>query len=155
MVSGSPRVRPSATLTGSMSPIRSPTLVSGVATLPPLRAPRVPPATRRLVAELPRQPAAPAADRGDRMVVDLAAGDHRRPLVEQAGQGADQPGLALAALAEQDNVVTGDQRPLQVREYGIAESEDAGKRIAAGPQPGQQVLPYLVLDAPDLMIAGA
>src|SRR5580658_5232897 len=35
MVSGSPRVRPSATLTGSMSPIRSPTLVSGVASFSP------------------------------------------------------------------------------------------------------------------------
>src|ERR1700757_3908382 len=35
MVSGSPSVRPSATLTGSMSPIRSPTLVSGVASFSP------------------------------------------------------------------------------------------------------------------------
>ena len=35
IVSGSPSVRPSATFTGSMSPIRSPTLVSGVASFSP------------------------------------------------------------------------------------------------------------------------
>ena len=38
IVSGSPRVRPSATLIGSMSPIRSPTLVSGVASFSPYRS---------------------------------------------------------------------------------------------------------------------
>src|ERR1700683_270222 len=38
MASGAPRVRPSATLTGSMSPIRSPTLVSGVASFSPYRS---------------------------------------------------------------------------------------------------------------------
>jgi len=35
IVSGSPSGLPSATLTGSMSPIRSPTLVSGVASFSP------------------------------------------------------------------------------------------------------------------------
>ena len=40
MVSGSPRVRPSATRTGSTSPTRSPTLVSGVASVSAYRSSR-------------------------------------------------------------------------------------------------------------------
>ena len=40
IVSGSPSVLPSATFTGSTSPIRSPTLVSGVASFSPYRSPR-------------------------------------------------------------------------------------------------------------------
>ena len=51
---------------------------------------------------------------GDRLVgvlPQLGAGDHRRPLVEQPDQGAQQPGLALAALAQQDHVVAGQDAP--------------------------------------------
>lgn len=85
------------------------------------------------------------------MVVDLAPGDHRRPLVEQARQRPDQPGLTLAAFAEQDNVVTGDQRPLQVRPDRQVEAEYPRKRIFARTQPRDQVAPNLVLDGGELM----
>ena len=61
-----------------------------------------------------------------RMLAELGAGDHRRPLVEQPGQRAQQSGLALPAFAEQDEVVAGDQRPLQLRQHGVLEAEDAG-----------------------------
>ena len=40
MVSGSPRLRPSATFIGSTSPMRSPTLVSGVASFSAYRSSR-------------------------------------------------------------------------------------------------------------------
>ena len=40
---------------------------------------------------------------------------------------ADQPGLALAALAEQDDVVPGEQRPLEVGQHGLVEPDDAGE----------------------------
>jgi hypothetical protein len=62
---------------------------------------------------------------------ELGAGQHRGPLVEQAGQRADQPGLALAALAEQHQVVTGEQGPLHLRQHGVLEAEDAGERRLA------------------------
>ena len=52
MVSGSPSVRPSATFIGSTSPIRSATLVSGVASFSAYRSLAVPPADRQVVAEL-------------------------------------------------------------------------------------------------------
>jgi hypothetical protein len=125
-----------------MSPIRSPTLVSGVA------------GHRQPVAELGGKPPAARAGRRHRVIVDLAAGDRRRPLVQQAGEGADQTRLALAALAEQDHVVPGDQGALQVRQHGLAEADDAGEWILAGPHRGDQVLPDLFLDAARLLAAG-
>ena len=66
-----------------------------------------------------------------RMVVDLAAGDDRRPLVQQADQRADQPGLALAALAEQDDVVAGEDAPVR----------PAGSTVSSKPTiPGKRIL---------------
>ena len=78
------------------------------------------------------------------MLAQLGAGDHRRPLVEQPDQRAQQPGLALAALAEQHDVVAGEQGPLELRDHGVLEAVQAGPRVAALGQRGQQVLPDLV-----------
>ena len=64
------------------------------------------------------------------VLVQLGAGDHRRPLVEQADDGADQAGLALAALAEQDDVVAGEQGALEVGQHGVVEADDAGEARA-------------------------
>src|SRR5580704_11435332 len=94
------------------------------------------PGDRQVVALLGGQPAAPGADRSVRVVVDLAAFDCGRPLVEQAGERPDQAGLALAALPEQDHVVPGDDGPLQVRQDGLAEADDPGEGILTGAQPG-------------------
>ena len=87
------------------------------------------------------------------MVVDLAARDGRAPLVEQPDQGADQPGLTLPALAEQDDVVPRDQGALEVGQYGLAESDDAGERILAGSHHGQQVFSYFRPDPAVFMAA--
>jgi len=51
--------------------------------------------------------------------------------------------------------VARDQGPLQMRSHRVVEAEDSGKWICAGPQLAEQVLPYLVLDAPVLMAACA
>ncbi len=122
-----------------------------------LAVPVVPvsPGDRQVIAKLGGQPAAPRAGRLVRMVVDLAARDGRRPLVEQPGQGADQPGLTLAALAEQDDVVPGDQGTLEVGQDGLAEPDDAGKGIPTRPHHGEQVVPDLFLDAAVRVAAGA
>ena len=115
----------------------------------------VPPADRQVVAQLGGEPAAPGAGRLVGVVVDLAARDDRRPLVEQPGEGADQPGLALAALAEQDDVVPGEQGPLELGQDGLAEPDDAGEGVLARPHPGEQVVPDLFLDAAVRVAAGA
>src|SRR5919107_853839 len=103
--------------------MRSPTLVSGVASFSPNRVQRV--------------------------LVELAADEHRRPLVEQADQGADQPGLALAALAEQDEVVAGDEGPLDLGDDGVLEADHAGQAGLAGADAGEQVGADLGLDRPE------
>jgi len=54
-------------------------------------------------------------DRRVRVLAQLRARDDGRPLVQQTDQTAQQTGLALAAFAEQHDVVTGDQRALQLR----------------------------------------
>ena len=89
-----------------------------------------------------------------RVLAELGAGDHRRPLVEQSGQRAQQPGLALAAFAEQDEVVAGDQRPLQLRQHGVIETEDARPHIVALGQRGQQILADFLLNPPLAMTGG-
>src|SRR5579862_864738 len=108
---------------------------------------RVPPGDGELITELGSEPAAPRAARLVRMVVDLAALHGWGPLVEQPGQGADQAGLTLTALPEQDDVVPRDQGPLEVRQDGLAEPDDAREGVLPGPHHGKQVLPDLVLDA--------
>ena len=115
----------------------------------------VPPCHRQVVAEF-----GGSADRlrGDRCVGVLAefgAGDHWRPLIKQIGQRAQQSGLALSAFAEKHEIVSGDQRTLELRQHGVFESEDAGPDVVAGSQRFQEVFPNLVFDAALGMAGGA
>ena len=144
MVSGSPRLRPSATFIGSTSPIRSPTLVSGVASFSAYRSSRCRQLDRQLVAQLDRAAPGLGGDRLEGVLPQLAARDHGRPLVEQADQRAQQPGLALAALAEQHHVVAGEEGPLELRDDGVVEAVQPRPRVLAGPQLGQQVVAHLL-----------
>ncbi len=81
------------------------------------------------------------------MFAEFGAVDHRRPLVEQPGQRTQQPGFALAALAEQHNIMAGDQRPFQLRQHRVVEPEDSRPDLVAVRQRGQQVLPDLLPDS--------
>ena len=103
----------------------------------------VPPLDRQVVAELGRAALRLVGDRLVGVLAELGARDHRRPLVEQADQRAQQPGLALAALAEQHHVVAGDQRPLELRDDGVLEAVQPGPRVAALAQRGEQVVAHL------------
>ena len=100
----------------------------------------VPPLDRQVVAELGGPALRLVGDRLERVLAELGAGDDRRPLVEQADQRAQQPGLALAALAEQHDVVAGDQRPLELRDDGVLEAVQPRPRVAALAQRGEQVV---------------
>ena len=48
-----------------------------------------------------------------------------RPLVNRFDRRPQQPRLALSAFAEQHDVVPGDQRPLQLRDHGVLDAQDA------------------------------
>ena len=102
----------------------------------------------QVVAELGRT--APRL-RGDRLVgvlAEVGAVDDRRPLVEQPDQRAQQPGLALAALAEQHHVVPGDQGPLELRDDGVVEAVQSGPGVLARREPGEQVVADLPSQRP-------
>ena len=75
------------------------------------------------------------------MIVDLAALDDGRPLIQQAGQRPDQPRLALSALAQKDDIVPGDDGALQMGQHRLAETYDAGERVLSGAKALEQVAP--------------
>jgi hypothetical protein len=49
--------------------------------------------------------------------------------------------------------VTSYERALQVRQHGLLEADDAGKRVLPGPHCLQQVVPKLLLDGAKLVSA--
>src|SRR6478752_7600719 len=85
------------------------------------------------------------------MLSDLRASDDGRPLVQQSGERAQQPGLALAAFAEHHHVMAGDQRAFQLWQHGRLEADDAGPGIGARAQRGQQIGAQFGLDAAKLV----
>ena len=108
---------------GSTSPIRSAIDVSGVASFSPKRKSRCTHSIGRVVASLGDQVAGVAGHRPVRVVEDLRAGHEGDPLVEQAGEAADDAGLGLAPLAEEDHVVAGEQGVLQLGQDGVLVAE--------------------------------
>ena len=114
-----------------------------------------PPGDRQVFLQLGAEAAAARAHRLVRVIIDLASRDGGRPLIQQAGERADQPGLALPALAEQDDVVPGNDGALQLGQHRLPEPDDPGESVFAGSHPGQQITPYLLLDGQVLMPARA
>ena len=100
----------------------------------------VPPGDRQVVALLDRAALRLVRDRLVGVLPELGAGDHRRPLVEQADQRAQQPGLALAALAEEHDVVAGEQGPLELRDHRGVEPVQTRPRVAPLAQGVEQVV---------------
>ena len=111
------------------------------------------PLDRCVVAPFGHQVAGRLGDRVVGVVVDLAAGDDRRPLVEQIDERADDAGLGLPPLAQQDHVVTGQQGVLQLREDRIVVAEEAAHDRLAGGHADHGVGPDLVLHRPRLPAA--
>jgi hypothetical protein len=107
----------------------------------------VPPRHRQVVAQLGGPAAGLGGDGVVGVLAQLGALDHGRPLVEQVDDRAQQARLALAAFAQQHDVVPGDQGALELREHGGLEPDDAGPRVAPLAERGEQVVADLVLDA--------
>ena len=71
---------------------------------------------------------------GDRVVgvvVDLRALHDGEPFVEQADQGPDDPGLGLAPLTQQDDVVTGQYGVLELGDDGVVEAQHPGHQAVS------------------------
>ncbi len=103
------------------------------------------PVDRRVVAHLRDQIASVLRHRLVGVVVDLAAGDDRHPLVEQPGERTDHAGLGLTTLAEEDHVVTGEQRVLELRHHGVLVARHPGEERLAGGDLLDRVLANLLL----------
>ncbi len=106
------------------------------------------PHDRGLVAVLGHERLAVRADRPVRVVVGLGSGDRRRGPVKEVDHRADQPGLRLPTLPEQDQVVAGQDATLQRRKHRVVEPHQAGEEVAPRFERGQQVLAELLLDGP-------
>jgi hypothetical protein len=80
------------------------------------------------------------------MVVDLTSLDDGSPFVEEAGDRADEPGLTLAALTEQDQVMPGYEGSFEMGQDGFVEAHDAWETGLARSESGQQVFADLGFD---------
>ncbi len=78
------------------------------------------------------------------VVVDLGAGNDGRPFVEQPDERADDAGLRLAALAQQNDVVAGQDGVLQLGHDGFLETEHAGDQALSGRDGLGGVAPHLL-----------
>ena len=90
-----------------------------------------------------------------RVVVELAAADDREPLVEQADEQPGHPRLGLAALAEEDDVVAGEDRVLDRRQDRLLVADDGRQDLGAGGEAVEQVRSQLLLDRPRAPAGGA
>ena len=108
----------------------------------------------RVAVPLDQVEAAPA-DGTEGMIVDLAARDHGHEFVQQAHERAHDPALRLAALAEHDDVVAGDDRVGELGQDRVVVAHDAGEQLLAGAEAGQEVAAHLLLDRFALVPAGA
>ena len=113
----------------------------------------VDPLDRGVVAVLGDEVTGLPGDRVVGVVVDLAAGDDRRPLVEQLHQRADDAGLGLAPLAEEDDVVPGQEGVLQLGKDGLVVAQQPGDDRLPGGHAGHGVRPHLLLHRPGLPAA--
>ncbi len=81
--------------------------------------------------------------------MDLRAGDDRHGVVEQVDQLAEHPGLGLAPQAQEQHVVLGEDRVLDLGDDRLFVAQDIGKQRLARLELGDQVAPHLILDRLD------
>ena len=89
-----------------------------------------------------------------RIVVDFAAGDDRNRVVEQMDELPEHARLGLAAQAEEEHVVLGQDGVLHLRQDGFLVAEDAVEDRLARLELADEVAAHLVLDAGALIAGG-
>src|SRR5262249_3012684 len=85
-------------------------------------------------------------DGSEGIVVGLAARQRWYLGVEKIHHEASDLGLGLAALAEEDDVLSGKERVLDLGENGVFVTDDAGEERRACLETRDQVVPELLLD---------
>ena len=78
-------------------------------------------------------------DGRERVVVQLAAGDDWDGVVEQADQRPREPGLGLAALAQEDDVLAGEDGVLDRRDDRVVVADDAREDRLLRGQPASRL----------------
>ena len=101
------------------------------------------------VAVLGDEIAAAPADRCVRIVVDLAARNRRHGVVEERDQGTDESRFRLPALTEQDHVLAGKDRVLDLRDHRVVVPADAVEQLLVGAELADQVASKLGPDRQD------
>ena len=104
------------------------------------------PLYRRCVPEAGNELPALAAHRGKRIVVGVRACDDGDLLVEEAHEAAENPRFRLAAEAQEDEIVPGEQGVHQAGDDGGVVADDAGKQLLTGAEHADQIVAHLVLD---------
>ena len=121
-------------------------VTSGVASFSTNRASRGSQRDRQVVALPGHARAAGAAQRRQRIVVDLAARHDRDLVVEQIDQAAQDAALGLAAQSEQDEVVPREDGVDELRDDRLVVADDAREQLLARLQLADQVVADLLLD---------
>jgi hypothetical protein len=106
------------------------------------------PVDRRVVTELVDERPCRRGDGRVRVVIELAAADDGDRLVEEADEQPRHPGLGLPSLAEEDEVLAGEDGVLDGGQHGLVVAHDARKDRLALAEPREQVGAQLLLDAP-------
>ncbi len=101
----------------------------------------------RQVVALLRDPATTApAEWCQRIVMDLTARHNRDLLVEEIDERSKQPSLRLAPKAEDDEVVTGQDRVDDLWDDRLVVADDAWEQLLPSPKFGDQVVAKLLFD---------
>ena len=74
-------------------------------------------------------------------------------VVEEVDEGADEAGLGLAALAEEDDVLAGEDGVLELRDDGLFVADDAGEVVCLLLDALDEVLAHLLLHG-ERLVAG-
>jgi hypothetical protein len=106
----------------------------------------VDPLDRRVVTALLHQMPRVRRNRVVGIVVDLTARDDRHPLVEQGDERAHDARLGLTPFAEEDDVVTGEQRVRELRNDGVVVTDHSGDERLALREHSHRVGTELFLD---------
>ena len=113
------------------------------------------PANRRLLALFGDQPPPLLRDGGEGVLGDFGAVEHGGGIVEEGGEGADNAALGLATLAQQDDVLAGQDCILEGGNDGLIEALDAGEEGATLSYACNEVLAHLLADRAGGVATGA
>ena len=102
------------------------------------------------VAALGDEVAAALAERVVGVVANFAAGDVGHVFVEQRGERAEDAALGLAAQAEQDEVLPGENGVDDLRDDRVFVADDAGEERLVRLQAGDEVRAQFILDVAGL-----